>query len=125
MSMSLRPVREDWGAYSEGFCDDPVNILSALTDEFTGGHYRGYSIHHHGEESYGNLTVVRISDGKTFLDRLYVMNWKERHRLAVKLAEEHGEDVGDVESLLSNMHNLAEEWRGMLDRDGSLRLYVD
>ena len=117
MSMSLRPVREDWGAYSEGFCDDPVNILSALTDELTGGH--------HGEESYGNLTVVRISDGKTFLDRLYVMNWKERHRLAVKLAEEHGEDVGDVESLLSNMHNLAEEWRGMLDRDGSLRLYVD
>jgi hypothetical protein len=117
MSMSLRPVREDWGTHSSSFCDDPVNILSALTNEFTGGN--------HGEESYGDLTVVWISDGKTFLDRLHAMNRDERHQLAVKFAGEYDEDVGDVDSLLSNMRNLANEWRGMLGSDGSLRFYVD
>ena len=122
MSLCLRPVIEKWGeslTYSTRE-HDVTDCLAALAHQAQAGEV--------AQNSYGDLQVVWIENGRPFLD--YLRDTEVADMLGVladadllsadeEERERATEDVRDLKMM-------AGAWRASVDpEDGSLRLYCD
>ncbi len=115
MSLSFRPVKEVWGEPTDQFVSyiAVVELIHKAAEEI-------------GEtaiqNTYGYLEVIWIADGRPFLrflqneDKFNILRYREFFP---------DEDEAGLQSLISNIRNMAEKWKESLDEDGSLRFYID
>jgi hypothetical protein len=122
MSMYLRPVIEKWDksvAYSSRE-HDIADVLVALARQEQAG-----QVDH---RLYGEMRVVYIDQGRTFLDYLWVTDINDMLAtiadaglLSVE-AEERDRMIEDLKDLKAK----SQAWRGLIDPDdGSLRFHCD
>ena len=119
MSMSLRPVIEQWHTHTSCFIahDEIIALfheLSARADTLC------------SETDYGDKTAIWIQDGKKLLDIIESGPDFTPESLQKSLKDTGVKvNAGDLKSLISNMHNLAASWRKSIDNAGELRFYAD
>jgi hypothetical protein len=114
MSLSMRPVREQWGEATSLFLntDTVVDLLANVA------HSLGIA---YGLNDTDQGAEVIIHEGGKFLDHVESEEFTPTtaQRLLNKTVDE-----GDLASLVQNLKSLAENWRGFLDED-ELRILVD
>lgn len=122
MLSDFRPVREDWGEHSGSFVDREtlIAIIDAIAGYTIEREYPGEFLEH---SNYGEVEVVWILRGSAFLTFI------ESDEFTAQWVIDELEDIevipDEVNSLTENMKALAPKWQAMLERDGSLRFYVD
>jgi hypothetical protein len=113
MSLSFRPVREEWGEACSCFvdADDVVRLLRRISGVL------GIPSEHH---NYADNISVWIENGKKFLD--YV---ESRRFTAAKAAALVGLTAKSLKPLVGNMKVLSRTWRRAIGSRGELHFYVD
>lgn len=119
MSMSLRPVMEQWNTHTSCFIahDEIIALfqeLSIRVDTLC------------SETDYGDKTAIWIQDGTKFLD--FIANDPDCNAASLqKSLEDAGVDVNvlDLAALINNMRYLEASWRSSINNAGELRFYVD
>ena len=119
MSMSLRPVMEQWNTHTSCFIEHDQIIalfqeLSARVDTLC------------SEVDYGEMTVIWLQDGQKLLDFIAHDPTFNAASLQQSL-EDAGVEVNglDLAALVNNMRNMAATWRSSIGSAGDLRFYVD
>ena len=113
MSLSFRPVREEWGEACSCFvdADDVVSLLRRISQEL------GVPSEHH---NYGDNISVWVEDGKKLLDHI------ESERFTAKgVAALTGLKAKALTPLVRNMKALARQWQKAIGAHGELHFYVD
>ena len=119
MSMSLRPVMEQWNTHTSCFIEHDQIIalfqeMSTRVDTLC------------SEVDYGEMTVIWLQDGQKFLDFIEHDPTFNVASLQKSLADADVEvNVSDLASLVNNMRNMAAAWRSSINNAGELRFYVD
>jgi hypothetical protein len=113
MSLSFRPVREEWGDACSCFIevDEVVRLLRRVADILD------IPSEHH---NYADNVSVWIEDGNKLLD--YV---ESRRFTARSLAVSTGLKAKALKPLVGNMKTLARNWRKAIGSHGELHFYVD
>jgi hypothetical protein len=113
MSLSFRPVREEWGEACSCFidADELVRLLRRVADilEIPSEHH-----------NYADNLSVWIEDGNKLLD--YV---ESRRFTARGVAALTGLKAQALKSFVGNMKTLARKWRKAIGSHGELHFYVD
>ena len=113
MSLSFRPVREEWGEACSCFidADEVVRLLRIMANTLD------IPSEHH---SYADNVSVWIEDGAKLLDHI------ESHRFtAPSVARLIGLKAKALPALVSNMKALSRNWRRAIGSHGELHFYVD
>ncbi len=119
MSMSLRPVIEQWNTHTSCFLahDEIITLfheLAARADTLC------------SETDYGDKTAIWIQDGKRLLDFIGYDPDFNAESLMKSLQDENVEvNASDLGFLIHNMQSLARDWRSSINNAGELRFYVD
>ena len=114
MSMNFRPVKETWYEGSSQFIEHDLvlavfeHVALAISSEYS-------------QDEYGELTAFWVGNGADFLH--YILTDEDFNSLYV--SNDLAITDAGLESLLSNMKNMAGSWKQALDTDNSLRFYVD
>jgi hypothetical protein len=119
MSVSFRPVREEWGEHSSMFVDREV---LQLVLEYVAGKVKSSCSY----EDYGEVRVIWIGKGRDFLN--YVATSPKFTLSNVYRGIKDGALVGnddELKSLISNMKNMTTSWLTSVDSSGGLRFYLD
>ncbi len=119
MSMSLRPVMEQWNTHTS--CFIAHDQIIALFQELSTRVDTPCS-----ETDYGEETVIWIQDGKKLLD--FIANDPDCNAASLqKSLEEANVEVNvlDLTALINNMRYLAASWRSSIGSAGEIRFYVD
>lgn len=119
MSASFRPVIEKWGPSSDCFIksDAVEEVLTSLS-------IAACTNDNVATNEYDDFNVVRIEDGKRFLDYIDSKSVDQLLSESSEIVDQAEQD--NVRSLLDNIKSLSSEWRQLIDdSDGSLRFYVD
>jgi len=113
MSLSFRPVREEWGEACSCFidADELVRLLRRIAEILD------IPSEHH---SYADNVSVWIEDGNKLLD--YV---ESRRFTASGVARITGLETKALEPLIRNMKAFARKWRSSIGSHGELHFYVD
>ena len=113
MSLSFRPVREQWGESCSCSvdADELVRLLRRLADSLD------IASEHH---NYADNVSVWIEDGNKLLDHLESQQFTARC-----LARLTGLKVQALKPLIGNMKALAGKWRNSIGTHGELHFYVD
>ncbi len=113
MSLSFRPVREEWGEACSCFidADDVVRLLRRVADvlEIPSEHY-----------NYADTVSVWIENGAKFLDYL-----ESRRFTTASLAVLTRLRPKAIRPLVGNMKALSPAWRRAIGAHGELHFYVD
>ena len=113
MSLSFRPVREEWGEACSCLidADQVVRLLRIVAENL------GIPSEHH---NYADNVSVWVEDGNKLLD--YV---ESRRFTARNVAALTGLEAKAIEPLIGNMKTLARKWRKAIGTHGELHFYVD
>ena len=113
MSLSFRPVREEWGESCSCFvdADDVVRLLRGIADRLN------IPSEHH---TYADNVSVWIEDGKKLLDHM-----ESRHFTVRLAAAITGLEAKVLKPLVGNMKALSRTWRSAIGSHGELHFYVD
>jgi hypothetical protein len=113
MSLSFRPVREQWGECCSCFvdADELVRFLRRLADSLE------IPSEHH---NYADNVSVWIEDGNKLLDHV-----ESQQFTAQGLARLTGLKAEALKPLVGNMKVLARKWRRSIGSNGELHFYVD
>lgn len=118
MSIKLRPVIEKWGAPLD--CSDsdyPITVIDTILEYIT----NGTTDEDVSRCYYGDMDVVCISNGKSFLDGLTDIN---EDAFEFWLVTYNTAPPGLIETLMA-MKAMVPQWRKSIDlEDGSLRFYI-
>lgn len=120
MSFSFRPVKTEWGEHSSNILgtDDVVNVLCRLALYWTDKSPATVEV--------GSMQEVEIMRGREFITSLLQRSRMEvLDDLVSSGFNMESVDVGDLDTLLSNMCVLAWEWVASVDSDGVLRFWID
>jgi hypothetical protein len=113
MSLSFRPVREEWGEACSCFidADEVVRLLRRVAD----------SLEIPSEQhNYADNVSVWIEDGKKLLDYI-----ESRRFTPSAVAQLTGLDAKAIEPLIGNMKMLSRKWGRAIGAHGELHFYVD
>ena len=113
MSLSFRPVREEWGEGCSCFidADEVVRLLRGIAASLN------IPSEHH---NYADNVSVWVEDGNKLLD--YV----ESRRFTVhSVAALTGLKAKALKPLIGNMKTLARKWHKAIGSHGELHFYVD
>ena len=113
MSLSFRPVREEWGEASSCFidADEVVTLLRIMAAILV------IPSEHH---SYADNVSVWIEDGTKLLDYI-----ESRRFTASSVARSSGLKAEALKPLIGNMKALSRKWRRAIGSHGELHFYVD
>ena len=113
MSLSFRPVREEWGEACSCFidADEVVRLLQRVSDVLE------ISSEHH---NYADNVSVWVEDGTRLLDYL-----ESRRFTAATVARLTGLEAAALKPLIGNMKALSRKWRKAIGSHGELHFYVD
>ena len=113
MSLSFRPVREEWGEACSCFidADEVVRLFRGIADSL------GIPSEHH---NYADNVSVWVEDGNKLLDYI-----ESRRFTASAVARIAGLETKALDPLISNMKAFARKWRGSVGAHGELHFYVD
>ena len=113
MSLSFRPVREEWGEACSCFidADEVVRLLRGIADSL------GIPSEHH---NYADNVSVWVEDGNKLLDYI-----ESRRFTASVVSRITGLEAKVLEPLIGNMKTLARKWRKAIGSHGELHFYVD
>jgi len=113
MSLSFRPVREEWSDACSCFidADEVVRLLRRVSEVLD------IPSEHH---NYADNVSVWIEDGNKLLD--YV---ESRRFTARSVAALTGLKAQALKPLIGNMKTLARNWRRAIGAHGELHFYVD
>ena len=113
MSLSFRPVREEWGESCSCFidADEVVRLLRILADILN------IPSEHH---SYADNVSVWIEDGTKLLD--YIESRRFTTPSVGRLTEQK---TKALKPLIGNMKALSRRWRRAIGSHGELHFYVD
>ncbi len=113
MSLSFRPVREEWGEACSCFvdADELVSLLRRISEAL------GIPSEHH---NYGDTISVWVENGKKLLDYM-----GSRRFTAASVAALTGLKAKALTPLVGNMKALSREWRKAIGSRGEIHFYVD
>ena len=113
MSLSFRPVREEWSDACSCFidADDVVRLLRRISEVL------GIPSEHH---NYADNVSVWIEDGNKLLDYI-----ESRRFTAATIARLTGLKAQALKPLIRNMKALSRKWRRAIGSHGELHFYVD
>lgn len=113
MSLSFRPVREEWGEVCSCFidADEVVSLLRRVSEVLE------IPSEHH---NYADNVSVWIEDGNKLLDYL-----ESRRFTAPTVAQLTGLKAQALKPLIRNMKVLSHKWRRAIGSHGELHFYVD
>jgi len=113
MSLSFRPVREEWGEACSCFidADDVVRLLRGIADSLN------IPSEHH---AYADNISVWVEDGKKFLDYVEGRRFTAKHAVALT-----GLAARALKPLVGNMKALSRMWQSAIGSHGELHFYVD
>ena len=113
MSLSFRPVREEWGEACSCFidADEVVRLIRRVADILD------IPSEHH---DYADNISVWVEDGNKLLDYL-----ESRRFTASTAARLTGLKAEALKPLIGNMKALSRKWRKAIGSHGELHFYVD
>jgi hypothetical protein len=119
MGGSFRPVEEIWGEHSSMFLEHE-DVL-AVFDELARRTNQDTCTH-----EYGEVESVYFPEGAAIFDYAETDANFTAKSFGVSLRE-NGRKVSQVSlgHLLSNLKNMAPDWRKSIDKNGTLTFYVD
>ena len=119
MSRDLRPVKSQWGQASSVFID------SEQVEELFREIFPDIQV---DSEEQRECIVLEILNGDDFLSALENLTLERRDEISNQFKGVTKQDESDpfrgVDHLMHNLHNMATEWRGMLEGK-VLTIWVD
>lgn len=113
MSLSFRPVGEEWSEACSCFvdADEVVKLLRLISQKL------GIPSEHH---NYADTISVWVEDGKRLLDHM-----QSERFTAKSVAALTGLKAKALTPLVGNMKALSREWQKAVGAHGELHFYVD